>query len=373
MSERPSILIVDDVDANLLAMEALLAALDCNVVSASSGNDALRHLLKQDFAVVLLDVQMPVMDGFEVARLARMNPKTRDVPIIFVTAMHPTEQNVFTGYESGAVDVLFKPVNSHILLSKTRIFLELYRSRKALADEIAAHKHTLAELDAFNYSVSHDLRAPLRPLEGFSTILVEEYADKLDDEGRELLTGIAAAARHMNRLIDDLLRLSRVSRARPSLDRVDLGAMAEAIFAQLRANEAGRNVTLSVMPELVVDADGNLLRIAVDNLLRNAWKFTSTTPAAAIEIGSAAFEKGVVYFVRDNGVGFDPAYQYKLFRAFQRLHSDDEFEGTGIGLAIVQRVIHHHGGKVWAESAPDRGATFYFTLPGHGRAAHDPP
>ena len=362
MNQRPNILIVDDVEANLIAMSALLADVDCTVFRASSGNEALRLLLKHEFAAVLLDVQMPEMDGFEVARLARQNPKAREVPIIFVTAMMETDENIFLGYDSGAVDVLFKPLNAHVLLSKVQVFLELHRSRKRLADEIVAHKRTLADLDAFNYSVSHDLRAPLRPLEGFSRILLEEHGDKLDDDGKHLLSRIASAARRMNDLIDDLLRLSSVSRARPSSREVDLSSLALAIVTDLRSNDPGRVVEVVVAPDLTTHGDEALLRIALENLLRNAWKFTGRTAAPRIEVGSEPGAEGA-FFVRDNGIGFDPTYRDKLFRPFQRLHAASECEGTGIGLAIVERVIHHHGGRVWVDAAPNEGATFFFTLP----------
>lgn len=335
---------------------------DCEVVRASSGNDALRHLLKQEFAAILLDVQMPAMDGFEVARLARQNPKSREVPIIFVTAMAETEESLFRGYDSGAVDVLFKPLNPHVLISKVQVFLELHRGRRRLADEIEAHKRTLAELDAFNYSVSHDLRAPLRPLSGFSQILLEDHADKLDDKARELLHRIAAAAHRMERLIDDLLRLSQVSRARVMKRPLDLSDLAQSIIADIRLNDPDRAVEVIVPPEMKTEGDARLLRIALDNLLRNAWKFTSKTENAKIEIGSTTVGAETAYFIRDNGAGFDANYASRLFRAFQRLHTVAEFEGTGIGLAIVQRVVHHHGGRVWAEGQIDQGATFFFTL-----------
>ncbi|MBX3259148.1 MAG: response regulator [Labilithrix sp.] len=364
MSESPKVLIVDDVEANLIAMEALLGGLDCVIVRAGSGNDALRWLLRHEFAAMLLDVQMPGMDGFEVARLARMNPRSREVPIIFVTAMLETDENLFLGYESGAVDVLFKPLNAHVLVSKVQVFLELDRSRRRLADEIEAHKRTLADLDAFNYSVSHDLRAPLRPLKGFSEILLEEHAQKLDDEGRRLLSRIATAADKMDHLIDDLLRLSKVSRVRPSAGLVvSLSDLAREIVAELRGDHPDREVDFVAAADLSAHGDASLLRIALENLLRNAWKFTTRSPNARIEVGSTTLGAETVYFVRDNGVGFDPRHGDKLFRAFQRLHSSADFEGTGIGLAIVERVIRHHGGRIWADAATDRGATFFFTLP----------
>jgi two-component system, sensor histidine kinase and response regulator len=361
---RPGVLVVDDVKANLIAMEALLRDLDCDVVSSSSGNDALRHLLKRDFAAVLLDVQMPEMDGFEVARLARGSPRSVHTPIIFVTAILPTEENLFRGYESGAVDVLFKPVNPHVLRSKMKVFLDLHRTRRGLADEIAAHKRTLEGLEAFNSSVSHDLRSPLRHMTAFSSILLEDHGARLDDDGRALVGKIIKAASRMDRIIDDLLRLSRVTSVRPTARSMDLAALAESVIAELRAADPSRSVETVVAPRLLARADEPLLRIALENLLRNAWKFTSRTPAARIEVGArpGAAGKPTIYFVKDNGVGFEQEQAHLLFRAFQRLHSKDAFEGTGIGLAIVQRVIHQHGGRIWAEAEPDAGATFFFTL-----------
>lgn len=364
-ASRPSILIVDDVDANLVALEAQLGGLDCDIVRASNGNDALRHLLKREFAVMLLDVQMPEMDGYEVARLARENSATRDVPIIFVTAMHETERTVLRGYGSGAVDFLFKPINPDILLSKVRIFLELNQSRRELAASVEAHKRTLDELEAFNYSVSHDLRAPLRPLDGFSQALLEDCADQLDDRAKDYLKRIRAAAQRMGQLIDDLLQLSRISRADAKRQAVDLSEMATAILAEARGGDPARQVETVIQPGVTVEADPRLLRIALENLLRNAWKFTGKRADARIELG-VRNDKEKTYFIRDNGAGFDPAFAARLFQPFQRLHTTSEFEGTGIGLAIVTRIITRHNGRLWAESAVGQGATFFFTLNGSG-------
>jgi two-component system sensor histidine kinase/response regulator len=358
---RPSILVVDDVEANLVAMEAQLGNLDCDIVRVNSGNNALRQLLKREFAVILLDVQMPDMDGFEVARLARENPSTRDIPIIFVTAMHETEGSVLRGYGSGAVDFLFKPINPHILLSKVKIFLDLYTNRRRLSEEVEAHKRTLSELEAFNYSVSHDLRAPLRPLAGFSQALLEDFGSQLDERALDYLKRIRAAAQRMGNLIDDLLQLSRISRSDIKRQPVDLSDVASAVLTDIRTSDPDRKIETVVQPEMRVVGDARLLRIVLDNLLRNAWKFTGKRPNPRIEVGAKA-EKPPVYFVRDNGAGFDPAFASRLFQPFQRLHSLAEFEGTGIGLAIVTRIIERHGGRVWAQAAVDQGATFYFTL-----------
>jgi two-component system sensor histidine kinase/response regulator len=358
---RPGILIVDDVDANLLALEAQLTSLECDIVRARSGNEALRQLLRREFAVMLLDVQMPDMDGYEVARLARQNRATRDLPIVFVTALHENEESVLQGYGSGAIDFLFKPINPRVLLSKVQVFLDLDLGRRRLLDEIDAHKRTLAELEAFNYSVSHDLRAPLRPLDGFCSVLLEDYADALDDKGRDYLRRIRAAARRMGELIDDLLELSKVSRAAVRREAVDLAKLARAVVDELRANDPERDVVVEIEPGLEAQGDARLLQILLENLLRNAWKFTRKRPGARIELGAHRGAE-TVYFVKDDGVGFDPAFAQRLFQPFQRLHGAAEFEGTGIGLALVSRIVGGHGGRIWAEAAVNEGACFSFTL-----------
>ena len=358
---RPAILIVDDVEANLVALEAQLANLDCDIVRARSGNEALRQLLRREFAVMLLDVQMPEMDGYEVARLARDNRSTRDMPIVFVTAGHETEESLSQGYGSGAIDYLFKPINARVLRSKVQVFLELHVGRRRLVGEIAAHERTLAELEAFNYSVSHDLRAPLRPLDGFSEALLEDYGDKLDERGRNYLTRIRTAAQRMGQLIDDLLELSRVSRADLRRQQLDLSSLVGGIVADIRADQATGERAFVCTPGLRVSADARLLRIALENLLRNAWKFTARQAQPRIEFGCTTANEELIYFVRDNGVGFDPTYASKLFQPFQRLHTA-EFAGTGIGLAIVDRIVRRHEGRIWGESTPDQGATFFFTL-----------
>ncbi|HEY5091533.1 MAG TPA: ATP-binding protein [Polyangia bacterium] len=364
MSElRPKVLLVDDVEANLVALEAILGNLDCDLFRTNSGNEALRLLLKHEFAVMLLDVQMPEMDGYEVAYFARDNPATGQVPIIFVTALHETKDHVLRGYDTGAFDVLFKPIDPYVLRSKVQIFLELFLSRRRLEEEIEAHKRTLAEVEAFNYSVSHDLRAPLRPLDGFSEALLEDYGDKLDDKAKDYLNRIRAAAQRMGRLIEDLLELSRIGRVAVQRQSVDLSAMVASITGELCAAEPARGVEILCGPPANIEGDPRLLRIALENLLRNAWKFTRRNPRATITFGRKPGPEAV-FFIRDDGVGFDPAYASRLFQPFQRMHAASDFEGTGIGLAIVDRIIRRHGGRIWAESAPGAGATFFFTLSG---------
>ena len=228
------------------------------------------------------------------------------------------------------------------------------------------------ELEAFSYSVSHDLRAPLRTIDGFSQILQEDYADRLDEEGADYLARVRAASEHMAGLIDDLLDLSRVGRRPLRRERVDLSALATGIIEDLRMAEPGRTVEFAAEENVVAWADLGLMKVTLENLLGNAWKFTAREPEARIEFGVGEEGGRTVYFVRDNGAGFDPAYADKLFGAFQRLHGQEEFEGTGIGLATVARIVHRHGGRVWADGRVGEGATFYFTLGGRERATPEP-
>jgi PAS domain S-box-containing protein len=218
------------------------------------------------------------------------------------------------------------------------------------------------ELEAFSYSVSHDLRAPLRSIDGFSQALLEEYGEKLTGEGQDYLRRVRAATQRMGDLIDDLLNLARVTRREMRREPVDLSAVARTILGQLRKGDPDRRVETIVADGLVGWGDPHLLRLVLENLLANAWKFTGRQPAARIEFGMERRDGEAVYYVRDNGVGFDMAYRDKLFGAFQRLHAAREFPGTGIGLATVQRIVTRHGGRVWAEAALGEGATFYFTL-----------
>ena len=218
------------------------------------------------------------------------------------------------------------------------------------------------ELEAFSYSVSHDLRAPLRSIDGFSKILLEDYADELDEEGNDYLKRVRAASQRMGQLIDDLLDLSRMTRSEMRRESVDLSDLAKSFAEELRRSEPERRVEFLIEGGLLVEGDRSLLRVVLENLLRNAWKFTGKQTHARIEFGASEQEDKRAYFVRDNGAGFDMAYADKLFGAFQRLHGGSEFEGTGIGLATVQRIIHRHDGRVWAEGRVGYGATFYFTL-----------
>jgi len=243
----------------------------------------------------------------------------------------------------------------------------LYKLNRELEDRVSARTAALEtanrELEAFCYSVSHDLRAPLRALDGFSEALLRTYADKFDERGRHYLERVRAGTQRMGQLIDDLLQLSRHSRGDMKRESVDLSAIALSVADELRQHEPDRQVSLEVQEGLKCQGDPGLLRVVLENLLANAWKFTGKNPMATITIGMTEHQGSPAFYVRDDGAGFDMNHSAKLFGAFQRLHGQREFPGTGIGLATVQRIIHRHSGEVWAESAPGKGATFYFTLP----------
>lgn len=506
-----NILIVDDRASNLLLLERTLKLTNVEVVKASNGKEALAATQYHDFALAILDVQMPEMDGFELAQQLRDNPTTRSLPIIFLSAVYSSIDHVFKGYGVGAVDYIVKPYDLTILLSKVSVFLEMHRHKQALeiardeaqrhSDELAnseqrirallettadgviaidsegiidtfnpaaetlfgytadevignnirmlmpepdrrqhdsslenyaqtgkahiigigrevigqrkdgstfpihlaigeflvsgrrmfsgiicditerkqteeqlkerarelalAHAKTAAsnrELETFSYSVSHDLRAPLRSMVSFSQVLLSDYGQQLDETGCDYLNRIVGAGQRMGVLIDDLLHFSQVINVAIDKQTVDLSALARELMEEISHTEPERRVEWVVAPDLSVEGDAALLRVVLDNLLRNAWKYTSKRDSVRIEVGTRRDADEMVYFVRDNGAGFDMQYEGKLFITFQRLHTADEFPGSGIGLATVQRIIHRHGGRIWAEGIVDQGACFSFTL-----------
>jgi signal transduction histidine kinase len=384
--DRVNILLVDDQPANLVALEAMLQGLGQNLIRAESGREALKWLLTHEFAVILLDVKMPEMDGFETAALIRQRDKSRHTPILFLTAADNSPAHAVRGYAVGAVDYLVKPVVPEFVRSKVAVFVELAKKSELLrrqtrllveseqaalelaetrAELVRDLEHKNRELESFSYAVSHDLRAPLRRIDSFSRAILESQAEKLDEPGRRYLERVREASQQMSQLIDDVLYLSRVTRADLREQDVDLSALANLILARLQETEPARKVETKIRPGVVVTGDGQLLRIALENLLENAWKFTSKLAESRIEFGVTQASGEPTYFVRDNGAGFDMTYADRLFGPFQRLHAQGEFPGSGIGLATVQRIIHRHGGRVWAEGLIGQGATFQFTL---GRA-----
>ena len=389
------ILAVDDSLTYLHGLADALKEEGYDVILARSGEEALELLAVQPVDCILLDLLMPGLSGQETCERIKAAPTVRDIPLIMLTALEDREAMI-QGLSAGADDYISK--SSELQVLKARVCAQMRRKqfedenrrireellRKELeagearaARELADTKAILAdelerknkELEAFSYSVSHDLRAPLRAIDGFSRFVLEDYGDTLEPKGREYLERVCVAAQRMGELIDDLLELSRVGRADLRRGQVDLSDLARHVIADLQ-KRSERQVEIVMPDELVAHADRRLMQIVLENLLSNSWKFTANVGDAKVEFGCDQNGHGPVYFVRDNGAGFDMAYAEKLFRPFQRLHSDAEFPGTGIGLATVYRIVDRHGGRVWAESAPGRGATFYFTIPTARNGGH---
>ncbi|MEW6777830.1 MAG: ATP-binding protein [Bdellovibrionota bacterium] len=369
------LVVEDNPEMNRFVRESLAGA--HKTESAFEGREGLQKALALRPDVIVSDVMMPGMSGDMLVRELRSRPEFAGTPILLLTAKADDDLRIRLLRE-GAQDYLTKPFAVEELRARVgnllRGKLAAEKSEKLAADLLEKNERLerLAtqfqaanqELESFSYSVSHDLRAPLRSLDGFAHALLEDYGSKFDEKGRDYLARLRAAAVRMGALIDDLLKLSRATRAEGRYEEADLSEMARAVLADLGKNDPSRAVQVHVQEGIKVRGDPGLLRAALDNLLRNAWKFTAKTPTARIEFGRQAGENGLPgpCFVRDNGAGFDEKYAHKLFAPFQRLHTADEFPGTGIGLATVQRIIARHGGRLWAEGAVGKGATFWFEV-----------
>ena len=368
-----NILVVDDDSTKRFALKTILAPLGENVVEASSGADGLRQLLRQEFAVILLDVRMPMMDGFETAALIRQRPRSELTPIIFVTALDQAETDMGKGYDLGAVDFVFAPVVPAILRAKVAVFAELYRAQQELRRyrsqlEVLVEERTTAltainrELEAFSYSVSNDLRAPMLAFDGLSQALLDDYGNKLDKKAKDYLQRMRRASQRMSSVFEGLQSLFRLTSGEIHRDPLDITALTQEVVSEIRSENPDRKVNVEIADGIRASGDKRLVRILLAALLNNAWKFTNTQTAPRIEVGAETVDGEARVYVRDNGVGFDMIYVHRLFGAFQRLHSQSDFEGAGIGLATARRVINRHGGRIWAEGAVGEGATFYFVL-----------
>ena len=370
---RVNILVVDDDATKRFALRTILAPLDENVIEASSGADALRQLLRDEFAVVLLDVRMPIMDGFETAQLVRQRPRSELTPLIFVTALDQAETDMSRGYTLGAVDFVFAPVVPAILRAKVTVFVELYRGRQELRRyrsqlEMLVEERTNAltainrELEAFSYSVSHDLRGPLVAFAGMTKAVLEDHGGQLDARARANLEKMQEASARMTSVFDGLQMLFRLTGGEIRREELDISTMAEQVIEDMRAVYPDSLLEAEVVPGIVASGDRHLVQILLANLVNNAWKFSRTKPSPRITVGREIVDRESRIFVRDNGVGFDMIDSHRLFGAFQRLHSQSEFPGAGIGLATARRIVNRHGGRIWAEGAVGEGATFYFVL-----------
>jgi signal transduction histidine kinase len=372
------VLIADD-NADMREYLRRLIAPRWQVELVEDGQAALDSARAAPPDLLLSDVMMPRLDGVALLRALRADPRTSQIPVVLLSA-RAGEEAVVVGLETGADDYLVKPFSARELVTRVSAHLELARIRRQAADaarELAETRAALLadvqqknqELEAFSYSVSHDLRSPLRSIAGFSRILLEDHAESLDAEARRHLERVCAATAHMAELIDGLLALSQVGRAELQLDHVDLSREASMVVADLQRRDPERDAAVEIQPHLAADADLRLARVVLDNLLGNAWKFTSKTPAPRIELGAETRDGERVFYVRDNGAGFDMQYAQSLFAPFRRLHRQTDFPGTGVGLATVQRVVQRHGGRIWAESHEGQGAAFFFTLAAPPRPA----
>ncbi len=459
-TKQIEILVAEDSPTQAEHVRYMLEKRGFKVLSAANGKEALEVLKRHKPDIVVTDILMPEMSGYELCKKIRADVRLKDVPVIIVTALsHPAD--VLDGLEAEADNFITKPYDEDFLVSRIQymidnkelrknseadpginvffsgknyyvtaerthmldLLLSTYESaylqnrdlikaridleklndelelrvlertaklsvankelmaqieeRKRAEQELEKYKKRLEELveertseltsankemETFIYSVSHDLRAPLRHISGFADLVTKKNADKLDDTGKEYLSRIHSGAQKMSRLIDDLLNLSRLSRQEVQRREVNLSAIAASIVAELREAHPDRGVEADIREGLTAFADPGLIEVVLSNLFGNAWKFTAKTGHARIEFGAVEQDGKIIYYVKDNGAGFDGKHAEKMFWPFHRLHSEDAFEGTGIGLAIVDRIVSRHGGKVWAEGIEGKGATVYFSL-----------
>jgi len=399
MNNPARVLVVDDAPANLVAFQSVLEPIGAELHTAQSGDTALRQILSHDYAVIILDVCMPDIDGIETARLIRSRSRSRHVPILFITGMGHDTVQIEKAYSLGAVDYVCKPVSADILRTKVSVFVQLFRARRRA--QVRAAELELAnarlramraemevkndELEAFVRAASHDLRQPLGVIRGAGELL----SLALSGEVQESVSLINDSADRMLHTMDGLLELTRAGEATIRRVDFDLATLVRQIVQALELtakttsgsahngdghdnchNHEGdmeycgcfRTVIWDIPPTLPICADPNLLVVVMENLIGNAWKYTGYTKCAVIRVGQVEVEGQPVIFVSDNGAGFDPTAAEKLFQPFQRLHVDGKFHGNGIGLTTVRRIIERHGGCIWADARPGEGATFWFTL-----------
>ncbi len=383
------IMAVDDSPTYLNELVEILMGDGYDVVTARSGREALDMLAVQSVDCILLDRLMPDLDGEETCRQIKTSTLFRDIPLIMLTAVED-RSSMIQGLGAGADDYISKSSEFEVLKARVRAQLRRKQSEdeyrkvreELLQAEIEAAEARSArkiaevrallidelerknkELEALSYSVSHDLRAPLRAIDGFSQVLLDRYMHILDEKGQGYLGRVRTAAQRMGELIDDLLSLSKISRAELTRRSVNISELAQHVADELSSRDSSRQVSFVIQENLVVNADKRLMQVVFENLLGNAWKFTAKKSQALIEFGAEPSGDGKTYFVRDNGAGFNMAYVEKLFHPFQRLHTELDFPGTGIGLATVHRIIDRHGGRISAKSEPGAGATFVFTIP----------
>lgn len=351
-----------------MLVEARSSEFSVELKCADRVSVGLEHLAEGGTDVILLDLTLPDSDGLET--FARVHDHAPQVPIVVMSGLED-ERLAVEAVQQGAQDYLVKGrVDSNLLkrsilyaVGRKQVELKVERLNRELERGLADIQAVNKELEAFSYSVSHDLRAPLRAIDGFSQILLEDHREGLNKEGRRILDVIRDNAGRMERLIDDLLTFSRLGRKEIKKTRINMEKFTKDILEEFRgvSPEGRLKIKINALP--FAYADSSLIHEVLVNFLSNAIKFSKNEKSSVIEVGAKRGEDENIYYVKDNGVGFDMKYSDKLFGVFQRLHGQEEFKGTGVGLALVQRIIHKHGGRVWAEGKVNKGATFHFTLP----------
>jgi signal transduction histidine kinase len=393
-----TILIVDDRPTNRHVLTAMLTHCGHRLLEADGGAQALKMVRDEKPDLVIADVLMPKMDGYEFVRKLRLDRKISHTTVVFYTATYLEKEARRLAKAAGVHYTIVKPAEpeevlrivdaaltelptpmqvppeqferDHLCLLTDKLsekVTELEKLNTELEQRVSNRTAELEavneELEAFSYSVSHDLRAPLRAIDGFSRMAIEDFGGQMPEQWCKQLEQMRASTREMTQLIDDLLIFSQTSRSPLAREKIETGKLARTAFDELLPQQEGRQVDFRIDDLPACAADPALLKQVFVNLLSNALKFTRGCGRALIQVGSGRNNGELVYFVKDNGAGFDMQHANKLFGVFQRLHRAEEFEGTGVGLAIVQRIIHRHGGRVWAEGKPNAGATFYFALP----------
>ncbi len=353
--EKHEILIVDDTPTQLEMAIAVLKQNNFKVRVATKGSSALKLLEKQKPSLILLDIFMPEMDGFELCKRIKQTEEFKNIPIIFLTSSDD-ELCIKKGFESGAQDYVTKPFNTTELLSRVNTHIKLMEQTESL---YLANR----ELDSFCYSIAHDLKAPLLSIRKLIEFLSDDYYDKLGSEGNTLISNIEGKSSELIDIIEHLLEFSRMCEMEMKLEPVNLNLMIKSVFDELHMIQPERTVELAIPQLPEITGDGIMLRILFTNILSNAFKYTTPRKIAQIRITCIEYEQDYVFCINDNGVGFDMNYSSRLFQVFQRLHSPKEFEGSGVGLSICQRILKRHKGKAWMTGEPDKGASFYFSFP----------
>jgi two-component system sensor histidine kinase/response regulator len=363
----PRLLIVDDEAAQMRALCDTLQLEGYVTQGFTSARQALEGLRPGQIDLLLTDLMMPEMDGISLINAARqIDPELGAI----VMTGHGTIDTAVHAMQVGALDYILKPFKLNVILPVISRALDVQRLRREntelrererrRSEELAAAYH---DLESFSYSVSHDLRAPLRSIDGFSQILEDDFAERLGDEGRRIIRIIRGGSQKMDQLIVALLEFSRAGRTALHREPIDMAGLAEAAASEARALYTGPEPLIEIGELPAVEGDATVMRQVWSNLIGNALKYSAKRSQPRVEIGGRVENEEVIYRVKDNGAGFDMRYADKLFGVFQRLHSAEDFSGTGVGLAIVQRIITRHGGRIWAQSSPDQGACFEFSIP----------